>query len=145
MLLLTCGAYALTIPAVRHLRRLLVTGAATDPIWIDNYNAFVYFGKQFYALSACRNPPYLFGLGTGMKNTGMCLRWLGCASDGWEDWTFWTHLFVFAKNCWTHLYVLEKKFYAGCSSCRNPPHVSGLGTGIKKHRNAPRMAGRKYQ
>ena len=36
---------------------------------------------------------------------------------------------------------LAKKFYAGCPSCRNPPHLSGLGTGIKRHRNVPPMAG----
>ena len=41
----------------------------------------------------------------------------------------------------THLSVLAKKFYAGCPSCRNPPHLSGLGTGIKRHRNVPPMAG----
>ena len=41
----------------------------------------------------------------------------------------------------THLYKSGKKFYAGCSSCCNPPHLSGLGTGIKRHRNVPPMAG----
>ena len=41
----------------------------------------------------------------------------------------------------THLYKSGKKFYAGCLSCRNPPHLSGLGTGIKRHRNVPPMAG----
>ena len=66
-------------PAVRHLRRLLVTRAATDPVWIHNYDAFVCFGK--------------------------------------------------------------KNFYAGCPSCGKPPHLSGLGTGIKKHGNVPPMAG----
>ena len=70
----------LRCPAVRHLRRLLVTRAATDPVWIDNDYAFACFGK---------------------------------------------------------------KFYAGCLSCRNPPHLSGLGTGIKRHRNVPPMAGLK--
>ena len=34
----------------------------------------------------------------------------------------------------THLSVLAKKFYAGCPSCRNPPHLSGLGIGSKRHR-----------
>ena len=34
-----------------------------------------------------------------------------------------------------------KNFYAGCPSCRNSPHLSGLRTGIKKHRNVPPMAG----
>ena len=32
-------------------------------------------------------------------------------------------------------------FYAGCPFCRNPPHLSGLGTGIKKHRNVRPMVG----
>ena len=32
-------------------------------------------------------------------------------------------------------------FYAGCSFCRNPPHLTGLGTGIKKHRNVRPMVG----
>ena len=42
----------------------------------------------------------------------------------------------------THLSVWpKKKFYAGCPSCRNPPHLFGLGTGIKRHRNMPPMAG----
>ena len=41
----------------------------------------------------------------------------------------------------TYLYVLAKNFYTGCPSCRNPPHLSGLGTGIKKHRNVPPMVG----
>ena len=41
----------------------------------------------------------------------------------------------------THLYNLAKKFYAGCTSCRNPFHLSGLGTGIKTRRNVPGMAG----
>ena len=65
-------------PTVRHLRRLLVTWASTDPVWIHNHNAFV----------------------------------------------FW-----------------QKNFYAGCPSCCNPPHLSRLGSGIKKHRNVPPMAG----
>ena len=33
-----------------------------------------------------------------------------------------------------------KKFLRGCSSCRNPPNLSGLGTGSKKHRNVPPMS-----
>ena len=40
-----------------------------------------------------------------------------------------------------HLHNLAKKFYAGYSSCHKPPHLSGLGTGIKTHRNGPSMAG----
>ena len=62
---------------MRHLRRSLVTRAATDPVWIDND----------YAL----------------------------------------------------------KFYAECPSCRNPPHLSGLGTGNKRHRNVPPMTGFKWK
>ena len=38
----------------------------------------------------------------------------------------------------THLSVLAKNFWP---SCRNPPHLSGVGTGIKRHRNVPPMAG----
>ena len=38
-----------------------------------------------------------------------------------------------------HFYNLAKKFYAGCPSCHNSLHLSGLGTGIKKHRNVPLM------
>ena len=41
----------------------------------------------------------------------------------------------------SHLSVLAKNFYAGCPSCRNPPHLSGLGTGIKRHKKVPTMAG----
>ena len=41
----------------------------------------------------------------------------------------------------SHLSVLAKNFYAGCPSCRNPPHLSGLGTGIKRHKKVPPMAG----
>ena len=41
----------------------------------------------------------------------------------------------------TNLSVLAKKFYTGCPSCRNPPHLFGLRTGIKRHRNVPPMAG----
>ena len=36
----------------------------------------------------------------------------------------------------SHLSVLAKNFYAGCPSCRNPPHLSGLGTGIKRHKKS---------
>ena len=41
----------------------------------------------------------------------------------------------------THLYKSGKKFYAECPSCCNLPHLSGLGTSIKRHRNVPPMAG----
>ena len=48
-------------------------------------------------------------------------------------------LIEFINN--THLHNLARKFYAGCPSCRNSLHLSGLGTGIKTHRNVPSMAG----
>ena len=44
----------------------------------------------------------------------------------------------------SHLSVLAKNFYAGCPSCRNPPHLSGLGTGIKRHKKVPPMAGLRF-
>ena len=34
---------------------------------------------------------------------------------------------------------LGKKFYAGCPSCRNPPNLFGLGTGIRKDWNVAPM------
>ena len=37
--------------------------------------------------------------------------------------------------------IIWQKFYTGCFSCRTPPHLSGVGAGIKKHRNVPPMAG----
>ena len=44
-------------------------------------------------------------------------------------------------RCGMDLSTLGKKFYAGCPFCRSPPHLSELGTGIRKHRNVPPMAG----
>ena len=61
--------------AVRHLRRSLVTRAATDPVWIDNDYAFVCFGKKSFtpdALPAATLPIYP-GLGPASKDTEMCL------------------------------------------------------------------------
>ena len=33
--------------------------------------------------------------------------------------------------------IIWQTFYAGCPSYRNPPHLSGVETVIKKYRNAP--------
>ena len=45
---------------MRHLRRLLVAGAATDPVWIDNDYAFVCLAKSFTpdAFPAAIHPIY---------------------------------------------------------------------------------------
>ena len=65
--------------AVRHLRRLLVTRASTDPVWINDDYAIVCFGKKNFtpdALPAATLPIYP-GLGPESRDTEMCLRWLG--------------------------------------------------------------------
>ena len=53
-------------------------------VFIDDY-AFVCFGKKFFtpdALPAATLPIYP-GLGPASRDTEKCLRWLGCASNGW--------------------------------------------------------------
>ena len=48
---------------------------------------------------------------------------------------------VWIDNDYAFVCLDKKKFYAGCPSCRKPLHLSGLGTGFKKHKNMPPMAG----